>query len=85
MKKRGTEKRRTWCKLHLAVDLDVDTHEVISTEVILVNVRDSEVLPKLLNPLRREVTGLSMADSRKQDSMVLSGCLKWLTCQLSSI
>ncbi|MGF1743103.1 IS5 family transposase, partial [Vibrio profundum] len=42
---------------HLAVD--VDTHEVISAEVSLVNVGDSEVLPTLLNPLRRKVQAVS--------------------------
>ena len=57
MKKHGAEKRRTWRKLHLAVD--VDTHEVISAEVSLVNVGDSEVLPTLLNPLRRKVAAVS--------------------------
>lgn len=40
VKKHGTEIRRTWHKLHLAVD--VDTHDVISTEVSVVNVGDSE-------------------------------------------
>ncbi|OWU16012.1 transposase, partial [Vibrio parahaemolyticus] len=53
VKKHGTEKRRTWRKQHLAVD--VDTHDVISAEVSLVNVGDSEALPTLLNPLRRKV------------------------------
>jgi hypothetical protein len=57
VKKHGTEKRRTWRKLHLAVD--VDTHEAISAEVSLVNVGDSEVLPTLLNPLRRKVAAVS--------------------------
>lgn len=57
VKKHGVEKRRTWRKLHLAVD--VDTHEAISAEVSLVNVGDSEVLPTLLNPLRRKVTAVS--------------------------
>lgn len=57
MKKHGTEKRRTWRKLHLAVD--VDTHEAISAEVSLVNVGDSEVLPTLLNPLRRKIDAVS--------------------------
>ncbi len=55
--KHGAEKRRTWRKLHLAVD--VDTHETISAEVSLVNVSDSEVLPTLLNPLRRKVHAVS--------------------------
>jgi len=47
MRKHGKEKHRTWRKLHLAID--VGTHEVIVAEVSL----DSEVLPTLLNPLRR--------------------------------
>ncbi|CAH1587453.1 hypothetical protein THOB06_40213 [Vibrio rotiferianus] len=54
VKKHGAEKRRTWRKLHLVVD--VDTHETVSAEVSLVNVGDSEVLPMLLNPLRRKVS-----------------------------
>ncbi|MEZ9553354.1 IS5 family transposase [Vibrio splendidus] len=57
VKKHGAEKRRTWRKLHLAVY--VDTHETISAEVSLVNVGDSEVLPTLLNPLRRKVHAVS--------------------------
>ena len=57
VKKHGAEKRRTWRKLHLAVD--VDTHEAISAEVSLVNVGHSEVLPTLLNPLRRKVAAVS--------------------------
>ncbi|MEZ8654934.1 IS5 family transposase, partial [Vibrio splendidus] len=36
VKKHGAEKRRTWRKLHLAVD--VETHEAISAEVSLVSV-----------------------------------------------
>ena len=57
VKKHGVEKRRTWRKLHLAVD--VDTHEAVSAEVSLVNVGDSEVLPTLLNPLRRKIVAVS--------------------------
>lgn len=57
VKKHGNEKRRTWRKLHLA--LDADTHEVIRAEVSLVNVGDSEVLPTLLNPLRRKIDSVS--------------------------
>ena len=57
VKKHGAEKRRTWRKLHLAVD--VDTHDVISAEVSLVNVGDSEAFPTLLNPLRRKVHSVS--------------------------
>ena len=53
VKKHGNEKPRTWCQLHLAVD--VDTHKIISAEMTLVNVGDSEVLPTLLNPLLRRI------------------------------
>ncbi len=41
MRKQGKEKRRTWRKLHLTVD--VFTHEVITAEVSLVFVGDNEV------------------------------------------
>ncbi|CAM3276234.1 Transposase IS4-like domain-containing protein [Shewanella violacea] len=51
-RKHGKEKRRTWRKLHLAVDSN--THEVVAAEVSLINVADNEVLPALLSPLRRE-------------------------------
>ena len=54
VKKHCSEKRRT---LHMAVD--VDTHEIISAEMTLVNVGDSEVLPLLLNPLRRRISEVS--------------------------
>ena len=57
VKKHGAEKRRTWRKLHLAVD--VETHEAISAEVSLVSVGDNEVLPTLLNPLRRKIDAVS--------------------------
>jgi len=39
--------------------VDVDTHEIISAEMTLVNVGDSEVLPSLLNPLRRHISEVS--------------------------
>ena len=56
-RKHGKEKRRTWRKLHLAID--ADTHEVVAAEVSLVNVADNEVLPTLLNPLRRRIKQVS--------------------------
>lgn len=56
-RKHGNEKRRTWRKLHLAVDSN--THEIVSAEVSLVNVADNEVLPTLLNPLRRAIKQVS--------------------------
>lgn len=55
--KAGEEKRRTWHKLHLAVD--VETHKAISAEVSLVNVGDSEVLPTLLTHYVRKITAVS--------------------------
>lgn len=56
-RKHGKEKRRTWRKLHLAID--AETHEVVAAEVSLVNVADNEVLPTLLNPLRRQIKQVS--------------------------
>ncbi|WP_417360919.1 MULTISPECIES: IS5 family transposase [Gammaproteobacteria] len=52
-RKYGKEQRRVWRKLHLAVD--TQTHEAIAAEVSLESVGDSEVLPGLLNPLRRHI------------------------------
>lgn len=57
VKKHGTEKRRTWRKLHLAVD--VDTHEIIEAEITQVNVGDCEVLPDLLNRANRDISEVS--------------------------
>lgn len=57
VRKHGAEKRRTWRKLHLAVD--ADTHQIISAEVSLDSVHDSEVLPTLLKPLRRKIEQIS--------------------------
>ncbi len=56
-RKHGSVKRRTWRKLHLAID--ASTHEVVAAEVSLVSVGDNEVLPTLLNPLRRKITQVS--------------------------
>ena len=55
--KHGSEIRRTWRKLHLAID--ASTHEVVIAEVSLVSVGDNEVLPTLLNPLRRKMAQVS--------------------------
>lgn len=57
VKKHGNEKRRTWRNLHITAD--VDTHEIISAEMTLVNVGDSEVLQSLINPLRRRISEVS--------------------------
>ncbi|GIU10408.1 IS5 family transposase [Shewanella morhuae] len=53
----GSDKRSTWRKLHLAID--ARTHEVVAAEVSLVSVGDNEVLPTLLNPLRRKMAQVS--------------------------
>ncbi len=42
-----------WHRLHLAVD--AATHAIIAAEVSLETVVDNEVLPTLLNPLRRKI------------------------------
>ncbi len=39
--------------MHLAVD--PVTHDIVAAEVSLENVHDAEVLPTLLNPLRRKL------------------------------
>ncbi|WP_409010854.1 IS5 family transposase [Aeromonas veronii] len=52
VRKHGAEKRRVWRKLHLAVEQA--THDIVTAEVSLENVHDVEVLPTLLNPLRRK-------------------------------
>jgi len=53
VKKHGAEKRRVWCKLHLAVD--AKSHQIISAVVSLESVHNSEALPTMLNPLRRQI------------------------------
>lgn len=57
VRKHGQEKRRIWRKAHFAVD--ADTHEIISAVGSLDSVHDSEVLPTLLNPLRRKIKQVS--------------------------
>jgi hypothetical protein len=57
VRKHGAEKRRVWRKLHLAVD--AATHQLVSAEVSMDWVHDSEVLPTLLRPLRRKVKAVS--------------------------
>lgn len=56
-KKYGLEKRRVWRKVHIGVD--ADTHEIVAAEASLANVADNEVLPTLLNPLRRQIGQVS--------------------------
>lgn len=49
VRQHGISKRRTWRKLHLAVD--ADSHEVIAVELTAAFVGDAEVLPDLLDQL----------------------------------
>ncbi|MGD1850746.1 MAG: IS5 family transposase [Cyanophyceae cyanobacterium] len=53
----GTSKRRTWRKLHVAVN--ESTGEILSTEVTLNNVHDSEVLGDLLDDTDASVEQVS--------------------------
>ncbi len=72
-KKHGAEKRRTWRKLHLAVD--TDNHHIVSAVVSLVSIGDAEVLPTLLRPLRRKISSISADgayDSKQCYSEVLN-------------
>ncbi len=46
-----------WRKAHFAVD--TDSHEIIATVASLDTVHDSEALPTLLNPLRRQIGQMS--------------------------
>lgn len=55
--KHGRETRRRWRKIHLAVDSA--THDIISAQMSMENVGDNEVLPVLLNPLRRKISQVS--------------------------
>ncbi|WP_034282325.1 IS5 family transposase [Aeromonas salmonicida] len=57
VRKHGKEKRRVWRKLHLAVD--ANTHAIVAAEVSLETVGGNEVLPTLLNRLRREIEQVS--------------------------
>jgi hypothetical protein len=58
----GLERRRSWRKLHIAVD--AASHEIVAAVASLSSVSDSEVLPTLLKPLRsvaRVLKSLPMA------------------------
>jgi hypothetical protein len=53
----GLERRRTWRKLHIAVD--ANTHESVSAIASLSNVSDSEALPTWLKPLWGQIAQVS--------------------------
>ncbi len=69
VRKHGAKKRRVWHKLHLAVD--PATHDNVAAEISLENVHDAEVLPTLLNPLRRKL-GRDGAYDRKASHQLIS-------------
>lgn len=52
VRQHGVSQRRTWRKLHLAVD--AETHEVIAAELTAALVGDAKVLPDLLDQLPTE-------------------------------
>jgi Transposase DDE domain len=54
----GLERRRSWRKLHIAVD--AASHEIVAAVASLSSVSDSEVLPTLLKPLRRQSAQVSV-------------------------
>jgi len=49
VRKHGVSKRRTWRKLHLAVD--ATTHDIVAGQVTQNDVGDNEVLPELLDQI----------------------------------
>ncbi len=64
-------------KLHLAVD--TATHAIVAAESSLENIGDKEVLPTLLNPLRRKIEQLSgdgAYDTRACDALLKNKGIK---------
>jgi len=53
VRKHGVSKRRTWRKLHLAVD--ADNHDIVATVVTENDVGDCQVLPELLDQIEGEL------------------------------
>ena len=53
----GIGKRRTWRKLHIA--MDADTGEILATVATTSNVSDKEVLPHLLEQIEDEIEQLT--------------------------
>ena len=75
VRKHGTEKRRVWRKLHLAVD--PVTHDIVAAEVSMENVHDAEVLPTLLT-----LCGASLYMFMRMKPMTVKpakslSCVKW--------
>lgn len=66
VRKHGISKRRTWRKLHLAVD--ANNHEVIGVELTAASVGDAEVLPNLLDQLDPQESVASVAADGAYDT-----------------
>ncbi|KAF7767782.1 hypothetical protein PCIT_a3873 [Pseudoalteromonas citrea] len=76
-RKHRATKRRTWRKLHLAVD--ATNHDIVSAELSMVNVSDGESLSDLIRPLRRNSDRVmvhmihAVAMRRSQQKVLLCG------------
>src|SRR5512135_160783 len=55
VRKHGYSKRRTWRKLHLAID--AETHEIQAVAVTEAGVDDAKMVEPLLEPIDREIAG----------------------------
>lgn len=66
VRQHGTTPRRTWRKLHLAVD--GETHEVIAAELTAAFIGDAEVLPDLLGQLPTEESIATVAADGAYDT-----------------
>lgn len=57
MRTHGKDKRRTWRKLHLAID--ARTREIVATRLTLASVHDAQVLPELLLQVEGKIRKVS--------------------------
>lgn len=73
VRRHGTSKRRTWRKLHLAVD--TESHEVVAAELTAVFVGDAEVGPDLLEQLPAEERLASVAADGAYDTQACHNAL----------
>jgi hypothetical protein len=71
VRKHGYSKRRTWRKLHLAID--AQTHEIQAVAVTEAGVDDAEEVDHLLKPIDREIASVAADgayDKRKVDRVL---------------
>ena len=61
VRQHGVSKRRTWRKLHLAVD--VKTNEIVASILTTNDIADCEVLPALLGQIKQPVAAVSADDA----------------------